>query len=614
MEGREWYELLTGKLIPQLTDDAFLIVAVVGGTNIGKTVVFNHIAGSRASSTSPLASGTKHPTCLVPEGFAESHELSELFPGFELRPSDDPEQALEESETHWLFWREEASLPDNLLVLDTPDVDSEARINWERADGIRRSADVLVALLTQQKYNDAAVKAFFRHAAAEDKAVLIVFNQVQLPEDEEYWPIWVRTFCEETGVRPEHVYLAPYDRQAAEQNQLPFFERPWPEADVRAGNASNAPSSDVRHSTLDTRRSLLEDLSQLRFGEIKIRTLQGSIDQLTDPEAGLPSYLSEIVSRSGEFAKASELLSTHQLAEIDNWPEVPNALLVAEIRNWWAGQREGWTAHVHGFYNALGRGLMWPVRAAQDYVRGETAAPIERYRELEWQAILDAVEKVYQKLTWMSEIGNPLLRPRLAQILSGMSRSQLLKTIEQEHAAVDLDKDLHELVAEQLGSFRQDSPQYYEFFRKLDGVAAAARPATSVVLFIAGGPLGSAFTEAAGQSLVHVAGEVAGGTVAAAVGETAISGTTASSVGYLEARFRKLHVAFTAERAAWLATLLKDHLLGALPEELRAAAAIGDGPELCAARTALKEVEEAVSITDDHSAEPTEPVAIPPET
>ena len=579
LEGREWFELLTDKLVPQLTDDAFLIVAVVGGTNIGKTVVFNHIAGSRASSTSPLASGTKHPTCLIPEGFAEEHQLDELFPGFTLSASTDPELALQESETNWLFWREETSLPDNLLVLDTPDIDSEARVNWERADGIRRSADVLVALLTQQKYNDAAVKNFFRKAAAEDKAVMVVFNQVQLPEDEEYWPLWVGTFCEETGVDPEHVYLAPYDRNAAEANKLPFFERDWPLDEMQNGQADR-----------QSPRSLLDDLSDLRFAEIKLRTLQGSIDLLADEEVGVPCYVREVKTKSADFAAAAELLSTHQLAEIDTWPEVPNPLLVTEIRQWWAEQREGWTAHVHGFYNALGRGLMWPVRTAQEYIQGETKSPVERYREQEWQAILDAVEKVYQKLTWMSEIGNPLLKPRLNEILSGMSRSEVLKAIESAHIEVDIEQELNELVTEQLSTFRQDSPQYYEFFRRLDGLAAAARPATSVVLFVAGGPLGHAVTEAAGQSLVHVASEVAGGTIAAAVGETAISGTASSGAGYLEARFRKLHVAFTARRAAWLAELLKEHLLGSLPEELQSAAAIGTGPDVAAVETSLAQV------------------------
>ena len=44
LQGRDWYELLNLKLLPQLSDQSFLIAAVVGGTNIGKSVVFNHLA------------------------------------------------------------------------------------------------------------------------------------------------------------------------------------------------------------------------------------------------------------------------------------------------------------------------------------------------------------------------------------------------------------------------------------------------------------------------------------------------------------------------------------------------------------------------------------------
>jgi hypothetical protein len=577
LAGREWYELLATKLAPQLCEDAFLVVAVVGGTNIGKTVVFNHIAGSRASATSPLASGTKHPICLVPEGFAEAHDLAALFPGFELRHSTNPEDALRESDTHWLLWRTEASLPENLLALDSPDIDSEVRINWERADQVRRSADVLVAILTQQKYNDAAVKEFFRRAAAEDKAVIIVFNQTQLPEDEQYWPLWVGTFCDETGIRPEHVYLAPYDRAAAEGNRLSFYERAWPPA---ASEVNGAPVVSPDNNP----RDLLADLSRLRFDEIKLRTLEGSLDQLLDATVGVPAYLREIAQRSDEFRSAHEMLAAHQLAEIGSWPPVPNSLLVSEIRQWWALQREGWAAHVHGFYNAVGKGLTWPVRIAREHWQGETLPPMERYRRSEWSAILDAVEKVYAKLTWMRELGNPRLRPRLDALLTGTSRAHLLQTIEAAHQELDLQAALREVVQHELSSFRTESPQYFQFFRKLDGLAAAARPATSVVLFVTGfGPVGHAVTpvlaDTAIQSLVHIAGDVAGGTVAAAVGDTAISGTAATGAGYLEARFRKLHVAFTAQRAGWLAGLLKKHLLGALPEDLKQAAEIGQSAE-----------------------------------
>ena len=228
LEGRDWFDLLVRKLLPQLTDDAYLIVAVVGGTNIGKSVVFNHIAGFRASSSSPLASGTKHPVCLIPSGFELEHDLKSLFPAFELREWSDSDEALANYEEHCLFWRTSDKVPPNLVILDTPDVDSDAPVNWQRADAVRQAADVLVAVLTQQKYNDAAVKQFFRKAASEDKAALIVFNQVELPDDEPYWPLWLQTFCGETGLQPEFVYLAPNDRKSAEAIRLKFEERQWP--------------------------------------------------------------------------------------------------------------------------------------------------------------------------------------------------------------------------------------------------------------------------------------------------------------------------------------------------------------------------------------------------
>ena len=76
LDGREWYRSLCEKLVPQLGEETYLVVAVVGGTNIGKSVIFNHIADARLSATSPLASGTRHPVCVVPEGFASGHDLA----------------------------------------------------------------------------------------------------------------------------------------------------------------------------------------------------------------------------------------------------------------------------------------------------------------------------------------------------------------------------------------------------------------------------------------------------------------------------------------------------------------------------------------------------------
>jgi len=575
----EWHQLLEQKLLPQLSDDAFLVAAVVGGTNIGKSVLFNHLAGARTSATSPLASGTKHATCLVPNGFESSHDVESIFPGFTLKDWAAPEQALDESETDWLFWRHGDALPDNLLVLDTPDIDSDARVNWERADKIRRTADVLIAVLTQQKYNDAAVKEFFRRAAAEDKFVLVVFNQVHLPDDEPYWPLWMKTFCEETGIDPQFLYLAPHDRQAAEENRLEFFERAWPVDATVAAESS-------RHGVVDgsvgagqhAGRRLREDLSSLRFGEIKLQTLRSALGLILQAD-GIPGYLARVRQRSDEFRSASELLATHKLAEIDNWPMLRNGLIVEKIRSWWQGQREGWSAKVHNFYNGIGSGITRGLKLIDEQLRGPQTPPLEAYRAREWEAVLDAVDEVYSRLNWFKELGNPLLQPRLEELLGATTRQQLLDQIRTEYDAADLDAQLQNLVEAELSSFRDDSPEWYKSLRQLDAVAAAARPAVSIALFVTGfGPVGNAVGHLAAETMVtsavSVAGDVAAGGVTAAVGETWISSTASSGAAWLEARFRRIHEQFIAQRAAWLAELLQKHLLGSLPEDLALAAMI----------------------------------------
>ncbi|MEX0702111.1 MAG: GTPase [Planctomycetales bacterium] len=616
LAGREWYELLVRKLLPQLRDDAFLVVAVVGGTNIGKSVVFNHIAGTKASATSPLASGTKHPVCLVPPGFSDRHDLATIFQGFCIEEWTRSEAALEEHAEHRLFWQTNAAMPENLLVLDTPDIDSDAPVNWERADHVRRAADVLIAVLTQQKYNDAAVKRFFRQAAEEDKAVVVLFNQCELPEDEAYWPLWLATFCNETGIEPELVYVAPSDRQAAEANRLPFYERPtaglgrlgapFPLREGAGGGSSASPLEAISSNESETRpspnpslrgrgvaghgsetltnepRDLAEDLSRLHFAEIKLRTLRGSLRYLLDPESGVPGYLREVDEASGRFRRALELLADDRLARVDRWPPVPHGVLVQSIRQWWGARRAGFAATIHGTYNALGRGLAWPFRAIARQFQGEQRPPMEVYREREWSAILETVEKAYDHLTHMSEYKNEVLARRLKEVLGGRSRVELLERLKAAHAEVELERELERLVVTEMESFQRDSPKFYAFLKRLDQAAAVARPATSVVLFIVGfGPAGNAaahlVADSAIQAVVHLAGDVTGGTVAAAVGDTALSGTAASGLGYVEAKFRRLQETYTLRRVEWLLQMLDEHLWGTLLADLRAGALLSEG-------------------------------------
>ena len=566
---REWFELLRQKLVPQLGEQAFLVVAVVGGTNIGKSVIFNHLAGSRASATSPLASGTKHATCLVPEGFKAQHELQAVFPDFELHEWTDASLALEESDAHRLFWRVAPELPPSLLVLDTPDIDSDARVNWVRADAVRRSADVLIAVLTQQKYNDAAVKEFFRKAGDEDKAVLVIFNQCVLPEDEPYWPIWLDTFCRETHITPDAVYLTPNDRRAAEGLRLPFFERRMPTAN--ADKATPAPDN--------TPRDLAADLAKLRFREIRMRTLLGSLHELTHPQRGIPAYLREVRLASEDLGRTATRLTTDSVVQVRNWPAPANSLLVAEIRQWWHAHQEGWARTINSAYNTVGSGLLWPIRAARRALQGEPEPPMEDYRSREWLAVLGVVEELFDKLQWMADSGNEIIRPRIEAVLLGDARSRLLTLLRQKHDVLDFEEELKSVIDQEMRNLQRTKPDLFGMYRQLNNVSAVVRPVTSVVLFSIGfGPAGEMVApflgHAAASAVVHVFADVAGGATAAIAGEAAVSGAASSGTGMLQAWFHRMHSAFTARRASWLTQLVHTELLGALPEELNAAAGL----------------------------------------
>jgi len=202
---------------------------------------------------------------------------------------------------------------------------------------------------------------------------------------------------------------------------------------------------------------------------------------------------------------------------------------------------------------------------------------MEDYRSREWLAVLGVVEELLDKLQWMAESGNQIIRPRIEAILQGEARSQLLITLRQRHDTLDFDEELRLVVHEEMQKLQMNKPELFGIYRQLNNVSAAVRPVTSIVLFSIGfGPAGEIVApflgHAAASAAVHVFADVAGGATAAIAGEAAVSSAASSGTGILQAWFHRLHAAFTARRAGWLTQLIHAELLGQLPEELNAAA------------------------------------------
>lgn len=571
--GREWFELLENKLLPQLELPPLLVVGIVGGTNIGKSVLFNQLAGQVASAVSPLAAGTRHPVCMVPPGADDPDLLGRLFERFELHAWQSPDDPLADTPENRLFWRTSADMPPRLLLLDAPDVDSDVTVNWERARAIRQTADVLLAVLTQQKYNDAAVKQFFRAAVEADKPIVVVFNQCDLQADRDYWPKWLATFCDETGARPELAYVAPYDRAAAERSQLPIYP---------IGGDGRRPLGEAA--------DLREQLASLHFDAIKIRTFRGALARVLDPRRGVGGYLESIRTAAAEFSYAAAALSANEMARVA-WPSLPAGVLVDEIRRWWDAGRARWSQRVHGFYRTLGRGATWPIRAARDALAGQPTDPLETFQQRERQAVVLAVEKLLDELDRLARVGNDTLRPRLMKLLGGDARARLLDRVQSAHEALPaVDDDYRAFLSKELDAWKESNPRVVRFLQSLDHAWAIARPTITVALVVsswglAGGLVGSA-GHAAGELATEAA--IAGGITG---GGEAIVSTTSEGIRQAAARlFGRLQSRYAQQRAGWLASWLEDELLGDLLGELRQGAEVPQGEAFAQVETVTERI------------------------
>lgn len=597
-QGLAWHDTLEKKLLPQTAADSPLIIAVAGGTNIGKSTIFNHLAQDDASGVSPMASGTKYPVCLVPPAWANQKALERLFQGdsddgFKVIPWTDSQQPLLEFDRDVLFWREGRNLPEQLILLDTPDIDSNNQGNWRRAEKVRQMADLIIAVLTQQKYNDLACSQFFAEAANSGKQFLVVFNQVDLEEHAPYWPQWLHTFIRQVGQDPLLTYVCPHDRVLSRELRLPFYVLdpnqnyqiiPLPSlaSDVNSeynSKYSSDNSSDINSVNIGL-RNFQNELASLHFNLLKYNSLKQALASALSPDSGLERWLADLEAKSDRFAVRLERFSGKNLGGFQPIP-LPNKLVVQEFRRWRNSNLPQWERKILETYDFAATKITDFAKMSVQLIKRrpevvpDTLTPEKQFMQEEQNQILCMVEKIFEQLDLESK-NDDLTGEQLRQILGGSNREAVLNQISEEHGRmVPVDEGFREFIGSQLDAMLTKSPGI-RILRTFDALLGAARPGITIALsyaaFLLGGPLAIPPV-----ILIDIV-----------LGKPASDLSTKELVQLF---FSNVQEQYCKNRLAWVARLIRDNLLGNYLNELQLCATFKTSPELLELRELCQSIE-----------------------
>ena len=212
----EWTALLTYKLVPHLAGEGCLIAAVTGGTNTGKSTVFNLLTHQKISPMVNTAAATCHPVIAANAKRAAECLGGKLIPEFTPVPLENEADVINSDiDFKTLFVAVDDTLPDHLIIMDTPDVDSIDKRNWEVADNIRAAGDVLIAVITGEKYKDDRVVQYFRHAVDSGRQLVPVMNKANPADNFQVGRNQVEDFLNDVGIEAMS-YVIPHDFSTGE--------------------------------------------------------------------------------------------------------------------------------------------------------------------------------------------------------------------------------------------------------------------------------------------------------------------------------------------------------------------------------------------------------------
>ena len=182
---------LNRSVIPQLAADCPLLVAITGCGSTGKSTLFNALVGMNISAADPNAGYTRRMVAAInPRVVADKRKMELLFERFRAnsrpRALADQKEMLEAGDPVYV---ECPSVPEHLVLIDTPDFDTGTREKFSNRDAAKEIldvSDVVLYIAINSLYNNKSATDFVSSVLSEigTKKVALLYRCMPAFDDD----------------------------------------------------------------------------------------------------------------------------------------------------------------------------------------------------------------------------------------------------------------------------------------------------------------------------------------------------------------------------------------------------------------------------------------------